>query len=257
MPHLLFTLVLAFAMMTALWPFSIVFKDVSIVDILWAPAFAILGWALAYVEGGADMRGWVCLALVSLWAMRLGTHILMRRLKSGKEDHRYTSIRRKYGNRFPVLSLVVIFWLQAVLLWLISLPLQAAISTHTALTYADIIGFFVIFAGIVIEGVADAQLTAFRAKPGGADSVLDTGVWRWSRHPNYFGDFLIWWGFFFVAVAGGAPWWTVAGPIVMTALLMHYSGAGLMEDTITKRRPAYQAYIESTSRFFPWPPARK
>jgi steroid 5-alpha reductase family enzyme len=116
------------------------------------------------------------------------------------------------------------------------------------------IGAAITLAGIVIEGLADAQLTAFRAAPTNTDRVLDTGLWRWTRHPNYFGDFLIWWGFFIAGIAGGGPWWTILSPVVMSALLMHYSGAGLMEDTIGDRRPAYKAYIARTSRFFPWPP---
>ena len=120
----------------------------------------------------------------------------------------------------------------------------------------DILAWTITLSGIVVEAAADRQLTAFRAQPDHRDRVLDRGLWRWTRHPNYFGDFLIWWGFFAAGIAAGAPWWTIASPIVMSALLIRFSGAGLMEETITERRPGYRAYIARTSRFFPWPPAR-
>jgi steroid 5-alpha reductase family enzyme len=109
--------------------------------------------------------------------------------------------------------------------------------------------------GIIIEAVADAQLTRFRATPSNSGTVLDTGLWAWSRHPNYFGDFLMWWGYFAIAIASGAGWWIALGPIVMSALLIHYSGAGLMEDTIGARRPGYADYVRRTSLFVPWPPS--
>lgn len=257
MVHPVLTLIVALAVMTAVWPLSIVLRDVSIIDIFWAPAFAILGWTIAIADRNIGIRGWICLALVSVWAARLGSHIFLRHLKNRKEDHRYTTIRRKFGRHFAIFSLFIVFWLQAFLLWLISWPLQAAISAHGAVTLLDFAGWTMTLAGITIEGVADAQLNAFRASPKHEDRTLDTGLWRWTRHPNYFGDFLIWWGFFIVAVSGGGAWWTIIGPIVMSALLMHFSGAGLMEETITARRPAYSAYIQRTSSFFPWPPSRQ
>jgi steroid 5-alpha reductase family enzyme len=250
------TLLLCFALLSALWPLSLLLKDVSIVDVIWGPAFATLGWAMVWLQGGVSARGGVTLGLVTLWGMRLGLHILLRRMASGKEDHRYTAIRRKFGTSFPFASLFVVFWLQALLLWTISWPLQAAVVAQGSPNCFDGIGWAAAFLGIVTEAVADAQLSAFRALPRHDDSVLDTGLWRWTRHPNYFGDFLIWWGFFVSGLSAGAPWWTVLSPIVMSALLMHFSGTGLMEETITGRRPAYRAYMARTSAFFPWPPGK-
>ena len=110
--------------------------------------------------------------------------------------------------------------------------------------------------GILIETVADRQLTRFRSDPANAKAVLNNGVWAWSRHPNYFGDFALWWGFYLIALAAGGPLWTILGPIVMSALLLHYSGMGLMEDTIGRRRPGYADYVRNTSAFVPWPPKR-
>jgi steroid 5-alpha reductase family enzyme len=256
MAHLPETLGLALLLMTALWPVSLVKKDVSIVDILWAPAFAILGWAVIFAERGTGFSGWISAGLVTVWAVRLGAYVFRRLRWSGKEDHRYTTIRNKFGAHFPYTSLFIVFWFQAFLLWIISWPLQAAVAAKGDPTYLAMIGWALTAAGIVIEGLADARLWAFRAEPRNSGRVLDTGLWRWTRHPNYFGDFLIWWGFFVTGIGSGGPWWTILGPIVMSALLIHFSGAGLMEDTIGNRRPEYKAYIARTSGFFPWPPRK-
>jgi len=248
------TLLAAFTMMTLCWIISVPLRDVSIVDILWAPAFAAVGWLCVWLSPTVTPRGWMILALITLWAFRLGSHILKRWLKLGHEDYRYATIRAKRGPNFPMTSLAWIFWLQALLLWIISFPLQAAIASSAPFNSLDWFGGFLALAGISIEAIADAQLTHFRASSANQEKVLNSGVWAWSRHPNYFGDFLLWWGIWIVAMAGGAPFWTASGPIVVSALLLHYSGAGLMEDTIADRRPAYRDYMQRTSLFFPWPP---
>jgi protein-S-isoprenylcysteine O-methyltransferase Ste14 len=128
----------------------------------------------------------------------------------------------------------------------------AAVAAEGAPAPLDVLAWTITLGGIVVEAVADQQLTTFRARPHQQGRVLDTGLWRWTRHPNYFGDFLIWWGFFLAGIGAGAPWWTIGSPIVMSGLLIHFSGAGLMEETIADRRPAYRAYIARTSAFFPW-----
>ena len=254
MSHLVLTLVLSFGMMTALWPLSLKLADVSIIDILWAPAFAVLGLACFIATPVTGARAAIAVALVLVWAIRLGSHIFARWSHLGHEDYRYAEMRRQRGANFPLVSLVTIFWLQALLLWIISFPLQAAASSDAPLGVLDVVGTVLALAGIVIETVADWQLTHFRADPANRDKVMDQGLWSWSRHPNYFGDFVLWWGFFLLGMASGAPWWTILGPLVMSALLIHFSGAGLMEDTIIVRRPGYADYIRRTSLFVPWPP---
>ena len=254
MAHPFITLGLSFGMMTALWPFSVRLRDVSIVDILWAPAFAVLAWSYVIAAPLLGTRAWIALALVTVWALRLGSHIWARWLRLGHEDYRYAEIRRRNGPNFSLTSLFWIFWLQALLLWVISWPLQAALSGARAIGAWDIVAIMLVASGVLLEAVADAQLTRFRADSGNRGRVLDSGVWAWSRHPNYFGDFLIWWGFFALGIAAGGAWWTILGPIAMSALLIHYSGAGLMEDTIKDRRPGYADYVRRTSIFVPWPP---
>jgi steroid 5-alpha reductase family enzyme len=256
MAHPLSTFALAFAMMTALWPLSIKFRDVSIIDILWAPAFAAVAALCAVLEPIRDARGWIVLGLVSVWAARLGTHVFLRWRRLGHEDYRYAEIRRKRGPNFPLTSLFWIFWLQAALLWLISWPLQTVLAHARRLTWLDGIGIALAVVGIALEALADAQLTRFRANPANGDKTLDSGLWAWSRHPNYFGDCLMWWGYFVIAMASGGSLWVIVGPVVMSALLIHYSGAGLMEDTIHHRRPGYLDYVRRTSLFVPWPPSR-
>lgn len=254
MTHPILTALLALGMMTALWPLSMRLRDVSIVDILWAPAFAILGWSYVFLPPALGLRGWLALILITVWGVRLGVHILARWRRLGHEDYRYAEIRRRNGPNFPLTSLLWIFWLQALLLYVISWPLQASLSGPNPLNILDAVALAMIAGGIWIEAVADTQLTRFRADPGNREKVLDTGLWAWSRHPNYFGDFLMWWGFFAMGIAAGGPWWTILGPIAMSALLIHYSGAGLMEDTIKDRRPGYADYVRRTSLFIPWPP---
>lgn len=253
MAYPLLTLATALGMMTFCWLVSLRLRDVSIVDILWAPAFAIIAWLCALDARAIGLRRWLVLGLVTIWALRLGSHVLRRWLKLGHEDYRYSAIRRKHGLNFPFTSLFWIFWLQGVLLWVISWPLQVVPASAKPLNWLDVVSCAVALAGIVIEGIADRQLTRFRAVRENREKVLDTGLWAWSRHPNYFGDFLLWWGLWLIALAGGGPWWTAMGPIAMSALLLHYSGIGLMEDTIIDRRPDYRDYIRQTSAFVPLP----
>ena len=200
------------------------------------------------------MRDYLVLLLVSCWALRLGGHILLRKLKEPHEDHRYGAIRIKHGAAFWWKSLFMVFWLQALLLWLVSWPLQAVFLTKLPFNLLDGLGATLAAGGIALEATADFQLARFKTHAGYMNQVLDSGVWAWSRHPNYFGDFIMWWGFYIISLAGGGPWWTICSPAVMSALLIHYSGAGLMEETITDRRPGYGDYVRRTSMFVPWPP---
>jgi steroid 5-alpha reductase family enzyme len=256
MTHPVLTLALAFGMMSMAWVLSLRLRDVSIVDILWAPAFGVLAWSCAAAAQLISWRGWLSLGLVTVWGIRLGTHIFARWRRLGHEDYRYTAIRNGHGADFPFTSLFWIFWLQALLLWIISWPLQAIFEKSLPLNWLDAVGMAVSAAGIVIEAIADAELTRFRADPANKGRVLTTGIWAWSRHPNYFGDFMLWWGFYIVALAAGGPWWTVLGPVVMSALLLRYSGVGLLEETIVDRRPGYAEYMRRTSAFVPWPRGR-
>lgn len=236
-------------LMVATWIVSLILKDASIVDIVWGVGFVVVGW-IALWQGGTDPRSWLVAVLTTVWGLRLAGYLAWRNLGKG-EDFRYRAMRRKYGERFGLVSLIVVFGFQAVLMWVVSLPVQAAAGRE--LGPLDAVGIALFAVGLFFETTGDIQLARFKKDPANQGKVLDTGLWRYTRHPNYFGDFCVWWGLYVIAVAGGG-WWTIVGPLVMTALLMKYSGAGLLEKTITSRRPGYAEYARRTNTFFPGPP---
>ena len=269
--------VVAGAVMGLGWLASLRLRDASIVDPLWPTAFVALAWAVwgVHRDGFAEGRAWLILGMVTVWGARLALHLAAR--KWGEpEDYRYAAMRRR-RQRFGLWSLPMVFGLQAALVAVVSLPVQAAIGTsggfwrigrgggetgHTTVAgggFADLgvlqwVGCAVWAVGFVFESVADHQLRRFRAGDANRAAVLDTGLWRYSRHPNYFGDCLVWWGIYLAAAT--TPWWTVVGPILMTVLLVRVSGVRLLERTIGERRPGYADYVRRTSAFIPRPPRR-
>lgn len=240
--------------MTLLWLLSLRLNDASIVDPFWGPGFALVTVAYVWADGRFGPRGLLALGLVSAWAVRLGFHLLKRNRKSG-EDPRYRAMRDRHGARFPWVSLFTVFWLQAVLLWIVSAPLAGSVLSAGPLGALDFLGTAVFLVGFALEAVADLQLDRFRADPASAGRVLDTGLWRYSRHPNYFGNALLWWGLYIIAAGGGA-YWTVFGPLLMTYLLLRVSGVTLLERSLRTSRPGYAEYADRTSAFVPWPPKR-
>lgn len=245
-------LAVVLAAMTVLWLISLKIEDVSIVDPFWGPGFLLVTVCYVALTTDPGPRAWLVLVLVALWALRLGVHLLGRNLRSG-EDSRYAAMRERGGASFPMVSLFTVFWLQAVLLWIISAPLFAAVTSGEALGMLDLVGAAVLLTGIVLEAVADRQLKAFKADPANRGQVLDSGLWRYSRHPNYFGNAVLWWGAYLIAVAAGGAW-TVFGPLLMTFLLLKVSGVTLLERGMEERRPGYADYVRRTSAFVPWPP---
>jgi len=238
--------------MTLLWAASLPLKDASIVDPFWGPGFLLVAAVTALVWSVSSLRGWLVLGCVALWALRLGGHLL-RRNRSHGEDPRYARWREDHGAAFWWVSLFKIFWLQALLLWIVAWPLMLAVVSEGGIGGWDVAALMVFTAGFLCEAVADGQLQRFRQDPANEGKVLDTGLWRYSRHPNYFGDALLWWGLYLFAVGAGA-WWTLFGPVVMTVLLLKVSGVSLLEEDIEERRPAYADYIRRTSAFIPLPP---
>ncbi|HSJ28044.1 MAG TPA: DUF1295 domain-containing protein [Acidimicrobiia bacterium] len=237
-------------LMVTVWVVSLVVRDASIVDIVWGAGFVVVAWVAIWRRGGPDPRSLLVAVLTTVWGLRLSGYLAWRNLGKG-EDFRYQAMRRRHGDRFPLVSLATVFGLQGLLMWVVSLPVQVA--AGDGLNVLDWVGAAVWLAGISFEATGDAQLARFKADPANAGKVLDAGLWRYTRHPNYFGDFLVWWGLYLVAVAGGG-WWAIVGPLVMSALLIRYSGAGLLEKTIATRRPGYEEYTKRTNAFFPGPP---
>ncbi len=256
MMDLLFPLFLIMILISLLWLVSVMLKDASIIDIAWAPSFLAVTLAAGW-NHAVGPRAALITALIALWAIRLGAYLYGRWRKKGHEDYRYAAMRRKAGgSRFTFTSLVRVFWLQGALVWIISWPLQETVrAARFPLGPLDYVGAAMALAGILLEATADMQLTRFLADPASAGKVMDRGVWSWSRHPNYFGNALMWWGFWLIAVAAGA-WWTVFAPLIMTFFLLRVSGVAMLEATIGKRRPEYDDYIRRTSAFVPMPPKR-
>lgn len=236
----------------AAWAVSTARRNVGLVDIFWS-LFLLLA-AVVYFSSNPDpgARALLALALVGAWSLRLAGYLAARNWNA-PEDHRYRAIRARNEPGFAWKSLYLVFGLQAVLAWLIAAPLAAAISAPGPLGAFDVAGVVIVVFGIVWETVGDAQLARFKADPANAGQVMDRGLWRFSRHPNYFGEFCVWWGFFAIALGAGA-WWTVLSPLLMSVLLLRVSGVTLLERDIGERRPAYRDYIARTNAFFPGPP---
>jgi steroid 5-alpha reductase family enzyme len=195
------------------------------------------------------------LALAAIWALRLSAYITWRN-RGEPEDARYQAMRRKYSPHFAVKSLGIVFLLQGVLAWIISLPLLAATTGSTPLHLLDAAAMALVVFGILFESIADAQLAAFKHRSGTRREVMDTGLWRYTRHPNYFGEACVWWGFYLFAAAAGG-WWSILSPLLMTFLLLRVSGVVLLEKDIRERRPDYAAYIKRTNAFIPGLPRNR
>lgn len=253
-------LLAAMALGFATWLASLPLRDASVADRVW-PLLVLLpagvaAWLLAPHWGPDARASWMVL-LLAAWALRLGFHIVRRNWGHG-EDRRYAAMRAEHGAAFAWRSLFTVFLLQAALAWIVSWPVLAAATSTRALTPWDVAGGALALFGIGFEALADAQLARFRANPASRNRVLQDGLWRWSRHPNYFGEACIWWGFGVMALAGGgiASAWSLASPLLMTVLLLRVSGVRLLERDITERRPGYVEYVRRTSTFFPRPPRR-
>jgi steroid 5-alpha reductase family enzyme len=240
--------------MSLLWLVSLWRRDASIVDIFWAPAFFVL--AVSYVwatpdEQATGSRTVIILLLSGLWALRLSGYILWRNWGES-EDRRYQTIRARNQPYFALKSLFMVFWLQGVLAWIISLPLLAAILGRQSLGWLDSIALILWGVGFLFEAMGDWQLARFKADPAHQGKVMQRGLWAYTRHPNYFGNCCLWWGFFLLALSAGG-WWSIIGPVLMTFLLLKVSGVSLLEQDISERRPDYRAYIERTNAFIPGP----
>lgn len=237
---------------TLTWVVSLARRDVSIVDSLWSLMFLLAAVIYLVTAPERSAGAWLIVALVALWALRLAAYITWRNWGEG-EDRRYQAIRARNQPHFAVKSLLIVFALQGVLAWIISLPLLVAIHAGPPLGALALLAAGVWLLGMGFEAGGDWQLARFKADPANRGKVLDTGLWRYTRHPNYFGDFCVWWGLFLVALAGGG-WWSVAGPLLMSIMLLKVSGVALLEKDIGERRPAYRDYVRRTNAFFPGPP---
>jgi steroid 5-alpha reductase family enzyme len=237
------------------WGLSLARRNVSIVDSLWSMMFVLAACTYARGAGAVGPRGTWVLCLVAVWALRLSVYITWRNWGHG-EDRRYRAIRARNEPNFGLKSLYLIFFLQAVLAWIISLPLLGAILNPAPVGILDFLGVALWAVGFAFEAGGDWQLARFKSKAANRGDVMDRGFWRYTRHPNYFGEFCVWWGFYLMAASAGA-WWSIVGPALMSVLLIRVSGVPLLEADIGARRPKYAEYMRRTPAFFPGRPKLK
>ncbi len=247
-----------------LWAYSVRIRDVSFIDAFWAFGMVLLAWATWAQSGAPGARSHLLLGLTTLWGLRLSLH-LWTRWRAHGEDPRYKkimgSVMAKKSWGWSKTSLLSVFLTQAPLLFITCLPAQLGIwasdGGRTVIGPLGAAGALIALIGIAFETVGDAQLNAFRANPANNGKVLDTGLWRYTRHPNYFGDACTWWGIWLVAAETGLPGWiSVIGPVFLTFTLTRWSGKPLLEYGMKKTRPDYADYVARTSGFVPWPPKK-
>jgi steroid 5-alpha reductase family enzyme len=249
------------ACFVVLWLISLRLRDVSFVDSWWALGIVVLAVATHVEMGGTGAVGTLLAALCTVWGMRLGLYLLWRWRAHGP-DPRYQAIFRSAETRrgwsFAFTSGVQVFALQGVLQFIVALPVQVGQASDTGAAPGPLVwtGAGLALFGILFESIGDWQLVRFRADPENKTRVLDRGLWRYTRHPNYFGDVCVWWGLYLIAAETAFGIWTFPAPILMTFLLTRVSGVPMLEHQLRRKRPDYDAYVARTSGFIPWPPKR-
>lgn len=253
----LLNFVLTLALFSAVWFLSVLRTNAGIVDIFWGLGFVLIAWASALFGYGDLYRKVLLTTLTTVWGVRLAVHIFLRSRGKG-EDFRYQKFRENGGENFCWMSLITIFWLQALLCFVIALPLQVgqAVPTAAPIGWVEILGVLIWTGGFLTEALADFQLKAFLADPENKGHVMNKGLWRYSRHPNYFGECLVWWGIFLVALPVPGGIYTIIGPALITFLLLKVSGVTMLEEGLKSRREGYEEYVKSTSAFVPWFPRK-
>lgn len=248
---------LIWVLVTLLWIWSIIIKNVSIIDLFWGFGFVVVNGFYVCMSGELNPRKILILILVTVWGMRLSIYLASRNIGKG-EDFRYQEFRRNYGaERYWWFSYFQTFLLQGALIMIVSLPLLGISMNKQSgdLNLLDYLGIILWLIGFIFEAVGDFQLSRFKRDAKNKGKVLNTGLWRYSRHPNYFGDSAVWWAYALFSIAAGS-YWQIIGSVAMTLLIIKVSGVGLLEKTLKNTKPQYKEYIQKTSSFFPWLPKK-
>lgn len=243
------------SIVTLLWALSVPLKNASIIDMVWGLLFVAITWVLLPLAQPLTVRTYLLTLLVTFWGVRLSAHLVTRNLGQG-EDSRYRRWRDRGGPHWWLISYFRVFLLQAAIALAVAAPIVAAFAHPHGFNLVNVAGVMVWALGFGVELLADVQLVQFKANPENRGRILDDGLWGRSRHPNYFGDAVMWWAYYLVALAAGA-WWSIIGPVIMTWLLMRFSGVTLLERGLQKTRPQYADYVARTNTFFPGPPRSK
>lgn len=246
-----------FILVSLLWILSAIIKNVSIVDLFWGLGYVIVNAFYILKSGDLNTRKIIVLVLVSVWGLRLFIYLSLRNIGKG-EDFRYQNFRKTYGpERYWWFSYFQTFLLQGALILLVSLPLLGVNNgkPFTGLIWLDYVGIVIWIIGFMFETGGDYQLSRFKKDPTNKGKVLDKGFWKYTRHPNYFGDSAVWWAFAVFSIASGS-YWQIIGSVFMTLLIIKVSGVSLLEKTLNDTKPQYREYIQKTSSFFPWFPKK-
>ena len=257
-PVLLGTLLAAVLLQLVTFAIGLRLGRLSVVDVTWGGSFALIavvGWLLSVGDDASGWRRALIVVLTVVWGLRLAVHIGLRQ-RGAPEDPRYTELMSKATGHPKWAALRSVFVLQAVVAWFISLPLQVALVDRGGLGPLAWIGVAVWAVGFFFEAVGDGQLERFKRDPDSQGQVMDRGLWRYTRHPNYFGDACVWWGLFLLGADAGWAWWTLLSPLLMTWFLAAKTGKPLMEKQLSRSRPGYADYVARTSGFVPLPPKR-
>ena len=248
-------LIAIMSMMTILWIISVFLKNVSIVDLFWGIGFIVASSCYYYYGRGNPERKIILESLVIIWGLRLSLYLAWRNHGKG-EDFRYQEFRKKYGpTRYWWISYFQVFLLQGILMWLISAPLLGAqflpqSGNPGILDYLAVVTWLI---GFIFEAGGDLQLARFKSDIQNRGKLLTTGFWRYTRHPNYFGDSAVWWSYGIFSIAG-ASYLPVIGSVLMTALIIKVSGVALLEKTLKGKKPGFEEYVRHTNAFLPWFP---
>ncbi len=255
---LLQNLALSGVLFVLLWLINLRTRDPSFIDSWWALGMVVIAWATFLFVGHTGAHATLLTILCTIWGLRLGVYLLWRWRKHGP-DKRYVTMmaaaQKERGWGYATASLLLVFALQWPLQFVVSLPVQLGqMGGVEPLGPVAGLGAALAVFGIAFESIGDFQLAAYKANPANAGKVLQSGLWRYTRHPNYFGDACVWWGLWVVAVDAGVGLWSMPGPILITVLLTRWSGVPTVEGNMRRKRPEYEAYVQRTSSFIPMPP---
>jgi steroid 5-alpha reductase family enzyme len=250
----LFAALVLFFFMTLVFLLALKLEDNSIVDVAYGIGFLLVGWVTFIGYAETQARQMLLLALVSIWGLRLAAHIGLRKLKENGEDPRYAQWRESWGETFVWRSFLQIFMLQGAVIYLVALPLLLVMRDSGApLGWLDLIGVLIWAFGFVYEAVGDWQLKQFKSDPENRGRIMRYGLWRTTRHPNYFGEATLWWGIFLIALGTPLGWLAIISPVLIDFLLLKVSGIPMLEERYADN-PEFQEYKKHTNAFFPWFP---
>lgn len=254
MNYYLMLALMLFVYMTLWFGISVVKKRNDVADIAWGLGFVLITWISFAVSGSSSIFGIVIGILVTIWGVRLAWHIYARN-KGKTEDYRYLAWRKEWGRWFYFRSYVQVYLLQGVLLYFIVFPV-VLFNLHPGTTifgFTEYVGVLIWGIGFFFESVGDAQLVAFMRDPRNKGAIMKSGLWRYTRHPNYFGEVTQWWGIWLITLNSLYGWYGIIGPVVITILILRVSGIPMLEKKM-EQNPQYVEYKRRTSKFFPLPP---